>query len=131
MSRYDQGEYDRLTEHTSEPFEAPIPPTTIGGAVAVSRSILQDSGTIGLLAVVLAVFMMTAIWYRIRGIEDRQSEIIGKIMASQVSMGAFAAQHNEIESQRSILMQSQIKLLRLLCQNSAKSEFQSAKCSTE
>lgn len=132
MSRYDAGEYERLTEHTPEPAdEAPVPATTAGGAVAVSRSILRDSGTVGLLAAALTVFMMVVVWYRFNTVEANQAAILTAMTRANINMSAFTAQHNEIEASRSILMQSQVKLLRLLCQNSAKSEFQLAKCSTE
>jgi hypothetical protein len=51
--------------------------------------------------------------------------------AAQVAMTAFAAQHMQIEGDRSLLMQSQIKLLRQLCVNAAKTESQARGCLAE
>jgi hypothetical protein len=131
MTRHaEMGDYERITGHMSEPPDA-LPTTAAAAASSVSRSILRDSGTVGFLAVLLAIFLMVVVWYRFNAVESNQTTIMNGITSAQVSMREFAGAQREIERQRSTLMQSQVKLLRLLCQNSAKSEFQSAKCSTE
>ena len=120
-------DYERLTNHQPEP----LPTSAVGGAVSMGRSVLRDSGTTGFLAVVLAIFLMVVVWFRFNTVESNQAKILDAMGSANVAMSKFAAQHAEIENQRSVLLQSQINLLRLLCQNSAKNEFQQAKCAAE
>lgn len=109
----------------SRPDEYAVGPTGWGGIV---RTILTTSGPVALLAIGLTVFLGHFVWNRLGTIEANQHAIMESMTKANVAMAAFVAQHNEVERERQLLMQTQIKLLRQLCVNSAKSEFQTRAC---
>jgi uncharacterized protein with beta-barrel porin domain len=105
--------------------------STPGGWPGLLRTVLTTSGPVALLAMLLAAFLGYAVWGRLDRIEASQSVMLNEMTTARVAMTAFSQLHGEIEAQRSILLRSQIGLLRQLCVNSARTEAQVAKCLAE
>jgi hypothetical protein len=105
--------------------------STTGGWIGLIRIILTTSGPVALLAILLSAFLGYAVWGRLDRIENNQGKILGEMGGAKVSMSAFVAQHMQIENERSLLLQSQVKLLRQLCVNAAKTETQARGCLAE
>jgi hypothetical protein len=105
--------------------------STTGGWVGLLRAVLTTAGPVAFLATILTGFLIMVVWGRFERIEGNQRVIMTDIAGAKVSMGAFVAQHAEIERERSILLQTQVGLLRQLCVNSAKSDYQTRACLVE
>lgn len=121
MREHDQAQNEITTSSSS----------TTGGWAGVVRTILTTSGPVALLAIMLSAFLGYAVWGQLERLENNDAKILSSMGEAKVSMGAFVAQHMQIESDRSLLLQSQVKLLRQLCVNAAKTEAQARGCLAE
>lgn len=99
--------------------------------VALARTILTTQGPTALLAIALAGFLGYAVWGRLNVIENNQSLILTDMNEARAAMSSFSATHTQQERERSLLLGSQIKLLRQLCVNAARNEAQTRACLVE
>jgi len=99
--------------------------------VGLLKSILTTAGPVALIATLLCGFLMYATWGRFDRL-DASNEQLGKQMASAgEGMRAFAEKTTLNDKIRDDLLASQIKILRQMCINSARTELQTRACLQE
>lgn len=105
--------------------------STATGVVGLAGTILRTSGPMALLAIALVVFLAWGVWGRLDRLDVAEAKVLSEIATANVRMQAFSATQEQQERERSILLKSQVQLLRQLCVNSAKSDAQRLACSVE
>jgi len=102
-----------------------------GGVLGLFKTILTTAGPVALIATLLCGFLMYAVWGRFDRL-DASNEQLGKQMASAgEGMRAFAEKTMLNDKIRDDLLASQIKILRQMCINSARTELQTRACLQE
>jgi len=75
-----------------------------------------------LLTVAFSWFVMWIVWGSLQTIKDTQLLIRNDIAQAGARMTAFAAQQDQFNEGRSILLEKQLAILRQLCVNSSRTE---------
>jgi F0F1-type ATP synthase membrane subunit b/b' len=88
----------------------------------LAESILRTSGPMALLTVAFSWFVMWIVWGSLQTIKDTQLLIRNDIAQAGARMTAFAAQQDQFNEGRSILLEKQLAILRQLCVNSSRTE---------
>jgi hypothetical protein len=107
----------------------PIP--SPGGWLGLLKTILTTAGPVALMATVLCGFLMFAVWGRLNTLDASAAQVLSEMRAAKVTMHQFAAAQETSEQQRTALLQSQIRLLRQVCVNGAKNDYQTRACLQE
>lgn len=88
----------------------------------LANTILRTSGPMALLTVAFSWFVMWIVWGSLQTIKENQILIRADIANAGARMGAFAAQQEQFNEGRTVLLEKQLVILRQLCVNSAKNE---------
>jgi len=79
------------------------------------QTVLKTSGPTALIALALSAFLM---WM----VSGSLKAIAGDIAAAQVKMTAFAEKQEKVDQNRALQSERELRVLRALCVNSAKTE---------
>ena len=88
----------------------------------LAEAILRTSGPMALLTVAFSWFVMWIVWGSLQTIKDNQHLIRQDIAQAGARMTAFAAQQEQFNEGRTILLEKQLAILRQLCVNSSRTE---------
>jgi hypothetical protein len=104
---------------------------TGNGMMGLLRTVLTTSGPVALIATILILFLSAAVWGRLTTIEANQARILEAMASANTRMAAFSERHIQIDLERSSLMNQQLRILRQVCVNSAKTDYQTRACLAE
>lgn len=99
-----------------------------GGLLGLLKQILTTAGPVALIATLLCAFLMYAVWGRFDRLDASNQRLLAEMQQANSMMGAFAQRSDQADRLRDNLLAAQVKLLRQLCVNSAKSDFQTRAC---
>ena len=88
----------------------------------LAGTILRTSGPMALITIGFAWFVMWVVWGSLQVIKENQILIRADIAAAGTKMTAFAAQQEQFNEGRTLLLEKQLAILRQLCVNSSKTE---------
>jgi hypothetical protein len=98
-------------------------------ALGLARTITLREGVLGLIAVGLVAFLCAVFWAKFPAIEANQVRILEAQKTANVAMSSFAAEHRQIETERTAILTAQVRLLQLLCTGQAKNDADRRECS--
>lgn len=94
----------------------------------IMRTILQTSGPVALIALALVWFLMWAVTAQIAAVRQSVEVNHTEIQAAKVTMHAFAQRQIDAEQRRELQLELQLRLLRQVCINSARTESATRAC---
>jgi len=92
------------------------------------QSVLDTAGPTALVAIATTAFLMLVVWRGLHDLDMGQDQIRADIERAHASMAAFAATQAQFNEQRQALLEKQLRILRQLCVNSAKSDIALRAC---
>jgi hypothetical protein len=106
-----------------------------GSWLGLLRTILTTSGPVALLATLLCAFVMWVVYEggnkRFDRLDASNAGLHAQMTEATQSMSAFASRATSNDTLRDALLAKQIALLRQVCVNSAKTDYQTRACLQE